>query len=154
VLVLGVGAALSDSAEPTIVWLEFPAPRPFPAADRSVLILLCDYLQRVLARARAYDEQRTVALALQRSILGPPNLPAGFAARYEPASDTLEVGGDWYDVIALPNGRIGVVVGDVVGRGLLPPRSWDSCAARGAHCCWKTTAPLRFSPHWTNSPSW
>jgi PAS domain S-box-containing protein len=116
--VLGVGAALSDSAEPAIVWLEFPAPRPFPAADRSVLTLLCDYLQRVLARARAYDEQRTVALALQRSILGPTDLPAGFAARYEPASDTLEVGGDWYDVIALPNGGIGVVVGDVVGRGL------------------------------------
>jgi PAS domain S-box-containing protein len=116
--VLGVGAVISDSAEPTIVWLEFPEPRPFPAADRSLLTLLCDYLQRALARARAYDEQRTVALALQRSILGPTGLPAGFAARYEPASDTLEVGGDWYDVIALPDGRIGVVVGDVVGRGL------------------------------------
>jgi serine phosphatase RsbU (regulator of sigma subunit) len=109
---------ISDSAEPTIVWLEFPGPRPFPAADRSLLTLLCSYLQRALARARAYDEQRTVALALQRSILGPTDLPAGFAARYEPASDTLEVGGDWYDVIALPDGRIGVVVGDVVGRGL------------------------------------
>jgi serine phosphatase RsbU (regulator of sigma subunit) len=116
--VLGVGAALSDSAEPTVVWLDFPAPRPFSAADRSLLTLLCDYLQRALARARAYDEQRAVALALQRSILGPTDLPAGFAARYEPASDTLEVGGDWYDVIALPHGRIGVVVGDVVGRGL------------------------------------
>ncbi|MDQ4103009.1 MAG: SpoIIE family protein phosphatase, partial [Actinomycetota bacterium] len=73
---------------------------------------------QALARARAYDEQRTVALALQRSLLGPTDLPAGLAARYEPASDTLEVGGDWYDVIALPDGRIGVVVGDVVGRGL------------------------------------
>ena len=116
--VLGVGAVISDGAEPTIVWLELAGPRPFPAADRSLLTLLCGYLQRALARARAYDEQRTVALALQRSILGPTDLPAGFAARYEPASDTLEVGGDWYDVIALPDGRIGVVVGDVVGRGL------------------------------------
>ncbi|MDQ2791983.1 MAG: SpoIIE family protein phosphatase [Actinomycetota bacterium] len=116
--VLGVSAAISDSAEPTIVWLEFPEPRPFPAADRSLLTLLCGYLQQALARARAYDEQRTVALALQRAILGPSDLPAGFAARYEPVSDTLEVGGDWYDVIALPGGRIGVVVGDVVGRGL------------------------------------
>ncbi len=116
--VLGVGAVISDSAEPTIVWLELAGPRPFPAADRSLLTLLCGYLQRALARTRAYDEQRTVALALQRSILGPTDLPAGFAARYEPASDTLEVGGDWYDVITLPDGRIGVVVGDVVGRGL------------------------------------
>jgi PAS domain S-box-containing protein len=116
--VLGVSVAISESAEPTVVWLEFPGPRPFTAADRSLLILLCGYLQQALARAGAYDEQRTVALALQRSILGPSDLPAGFAARYEPASDTLEVGGDWYDVIALPDGQIGVVVGDVVGRGL------------------------------------
>ncbi|MGH3784820.1 MAG: SpoIIE family protein phosphatase [Pseudonocardiaceae bacterium] len=116
--VLGVGAAISDSTQPAIVWLEFPGPRPFRAADRSMLNLLCGFLQRALTRARAHDEQRTVALALQRSILGPSDLPAGFAARYEPASDTLEVGGDWYDVIALTGGRIGVVVGDVVGRGL------------------------------------
>ena len=38
--------------------------------------------------------------------------------RYEPATGSLEVGGDWYDVIDLPDGRYGVVVGDVVGRGL------------------------------------
>jgi serine phosphatase RsbU (regulator of sigma subunit) len=45
-------------------------------------------------------------------------LPEGFAVHYEPASGTLEVGGDWYDVVDLPGGRYGVVVGDVVGRGL------------------------------------
>ncbi|MGH3786710.1 MAG: SpoIIE family protein phosphatase [Pseudonocardiaceae bacterium] len=116
--IFGVGTALSDGAEPAIVWLDFSAPRSFPSADRSLLTLLCSYLRQALTRARAYDEQRTVALALQRSLLGPTELPAGFAARYEPASDTLEVGGDWYDVIALSDGRIGVVVGDVVGRGL------------------------------------
>jgi serine phosphatase RsbU (regulator of sigma subunit) len=59
-----------------------------------------------------------VALALQRSILGPTDLPPGFAVRYEPAG-TLEVGGDWYDVVVFPDGRYGLVVGDVVGRGLL-----------------------------------
>jgi len=67
------------------------------------------------ARAQFFTE---VAVTLQRAVLGPPTLPAGFAVHYEPASGTLEVGGDWYDVVDLPGGRYGVVVGDVVGRGL------------------------------------
>jgi serine phosphatase RsbU (regulator of sigma subunit) len=66
-------------------------------------------------RARFYAE---VAVTLQRSILGPTVLPAGFAVHYAPATGTLEVGGDWYDVVDLPDGLYGVVVGDVVGRGL------------------------------------
>jgi serine phosphatase RsbU (regulator of sigma subunit) len=59
-----------------------------------------------------------VAVTLQRAVLGPTALPEGFAVHYEPATGTLEVGGDWYDVIDLPEGRYGVVVGDVVGTGL------------------------------------
>jgi serine phosphatase RsbU (regulator of sigma subunit) len=67
------------------------------------------------ARAQFFTE---VAVTLQRAVLGPTQLPEGFAVHYEPASGTLEVGGDWYDVVDLPDGRHGVVVGDVVGRGL------------------------------------
>jgi serine phosphatase RsbU (regulator of sigma subunit) len=67
------------------------------------------------ARAQYFTE---VAVTLQRAVLGPTVLPEGFAVLYEPASGTLEVGGDWYDVVDLPGGRYGVVVGDVVGRGL------------------------------------
>jgi serine phosphatase RsbU (regulator of sigma subunit) len=59
-----------------------------------------------------------VAVTLQRAVLGPTVLPEGFAVHYEPATGTLEVGGDWYDVIDLPEGGYGVVVGDVVGTGL------------------------------------
>ena len=66
-------------------------------------------------RAQFFTE---VAVTLQRAVLGPTQLPAGFAVHYEPASGTLEVGGDWYDLVDLPDGRYGVVVGDVVGRGL------------------------------------
>ena len=55
---------------------------------------------------------------MQRAVLGPTVLPDGFAVHYQPAAGTLEVGGDWYDVVDLPDGRYGVVVGDVVGRGL------------------------------------
>jgi serine phosphatase RsbU (regulator of sigma subunit) len=67
------------------------------------------------ARARFYSE---VAVTLQRAVLGPTALPPGFAVRYEPAAHSLEVGGDWYDVVDLADDRYGVVVGDVVGRGL------------------------------------
>jgi Stage II sporulation protein E (SpoIIE)/PAS fold len=67
------------------------------------------------ARAQFFTE---VAVTLQRAVLGPTVLPQGFAVHYEPASGTLEVGGDWYDVVDLPDGQYGVVVGDVVGRGL------------------------------------
>jgi serine phosphatase RsbU (regulator of sigma subunit) len=67
------------------------------------------------ARAQFFTD---VAVTLQRAVLGPTVLPAGFAVHYEPATGTLEVGGDWYDVVDLPDGQYGVVVGDVVGRGL------------------------------------
>ncbi|MFD2416812.1 SpoIIE family protein phosphatase [Amycolatopsis pigmentata] len=116
--VTGIGAPISDEFDLVLVWLEFSGRRPFPAAERALLVQLCAHLQRALGRARAFDDQRKVALTLQRSLLGPAGLPDAFAVRYEPASATLEVGGDWYDVVSLPSGRYGVVVGDVVGRGL------------------------------------
>lgn len=70
--------------------------------------------------ARRSTVERTAAAALQRSLI-PTRLPAvpglEFGARYLPA-DEGGVGGDWYDVFILPDGRVGVVMGDVVGRGL------------------------------------
>jgi PAS domain S-box-containing protein len=114
----GVGAPVSDGVQAALVWLEFASPRSFPSFDRALLVQLCAHLQRALTRSRAYEEQRQVALTLQRSILGPTDLPAGLAVRYEPAGAALEVGGDWYDVVELPEGRCAVVVGDVPGRGL------------------------------------
>jgi serine phosphatase RsbU (regulator of sigma subunit) len=84
--------------------------------------VVTDTRRRAEERAEL-DRARTnfftdVAVTLQRAVLGPTALPDGFAVHYEPASGTLEVGGDWYDVVDLPDGRYGVVVGDVVGRGL------------------------------------
>ena len=100
------------------VWVDVDAARPFSAEDRALLALLCGYLGQALHRVHQTDQQRETALALQRAILGPARLPAGFAARYEPANRPLEVGGDWYDIVELPDGRIGIVVGDCVGHGL------------------------------------
>jgi PAS domain S-box-containing protein len=69
---------------------------------------------------RAQREHR-IAETLQRSLL-PERLPqipgVLLAARYVPATEDMEVGGDWYDVVPLPNGNIGLAVGDVAGHGL------------------------------------
>lgn len=70
--------------------------------------------------ARLYHRERRIALALRRSLL-PKSLtvPPGveIARRYLPAGDTTQVGGDWYDVVALPGGRVALVVGDATGHG-------------------------------------
>jgi len=74
------------------------------------------------ARARRlYDSQRTIARVLQQSLLAdepPQDGRFDVASCYLPAVDTLEVGGDWHDTFCIGDGRIGVVVGDVVGRGI------------------------------------
>ena len=76
-------------------------------------------MEEKLSRAAAADHE--VAETLQRSLL-PESLPAidgvELEARYLPASRGAAIGGDWYDAIELDDGRVAVVVGDVVGHGL------------------------------------
>ncbi len=69
---------------------------------------------------RLYQQQRQVALTLQRSLMGsPPEIPGiETASRYLPATQGAGVGGDWFDLIPLGAGRVGVLIGDVMGRGL------------------------------------
>jgi PAS domain S-box-containing protein len=114
----GAGIALEHPEGPMVLWLDLDERRPFTDQDELLLSLLAGHLAQGLSRAHQIDQQRETALALQRAILGPASLPAGFAVRYEPAARPLEVGGDWYDTVSLPDGRIGIVVGDCVGRGL------------------------------------
>ncbi|NEC65313.1 SpoIIE family protein phosphatase [Streptomyces sp. SID9727] len=101
-----------------VLWIDLGEQRPFTGEDQLLLSLLAGHIAQGLVRAHQIDQQRETAIALQRAILGPSSLPDGFAVRYEPATRPLEVGGDWYDTIALPDGRTGIVVGDCVGRGL------------------------------------
>jgi hypothetical protein len=76
---------------------------------------------RLFQALRRESQQRAVAEQLQRSLLPDP-LPdvsgLRLAARSRPMNSAMRVGGDWYDVIALPAGNVGVVVGDVMGHDL------------------------------------
>ncbi|MFE5396182.1 SpoIIE family protein phosphatase [Streptomyces sp. NPDC056568] len=115
----GAGITVSHPEGSMVLWIDLGEHRPFAGEeDRLLLSLLAGQLAQGLARAYQIDQQRETAIALQRSILGPSDLPEGFAVRYEPATRPLEVGGDWYDTVRLQDGRIGIVVGDCVGRGL------------------------------------
>ena len=96
-------------------------PRNFDAEMVDVLRLLADRVGLAIARTRVYEGERRIAQELQHSLL-PKRLPAipgvALAARYRPGDDGATVGGDWYDAVALPGGRVALAIGDVVGRGI------------------------------------
>jgi anti-sigma regulatory factor (Ser/Thr protein kinase)/putative methionine-R-sulfoxide reductase with GAF domain len=95
------------------------SPRKFTEDDAELLHLVADRVA-LATQARLNEADRSAAIALQNSLL-PGRLPQlhglEFAARYVPG-EAGGVGGDWYDVFSLPSGRLCVVMGDVVGRGL------------------------------------
>ncbi len=97
-------------------------PRTFGQRDLAVLQLAAARAAPAIERARlfsAFEHEHRMAMLLQRSLLPralPDAMGINIAARYLPARD--EVGGDWYDVIELPRGLIGLAIGDVVGHGI------------------------------------
>ena len=117
--VLGAPLTAADGVDLGFVQLTDRIRGEFTADDKAVLTQLAGVASAVVEKGQLLHRQTEVALTLQRSILGPTRLPPGFAVRYEPAAGSLEVGGDWYDVVSLPDDGVGIVVGDVVGRGLL-----------------------------------
>lgn len=112
------GIALQHPEGVLVVWIDLTEQRPFTLEDQTLLSVLAGRLGQGLQRVHQVDQQRETALALQHAILGPADLPNGFAVRYEAATRPLQVGGDWYDVVDLEDGRIALVVGDCVGHGL------------------------------------
>ncbi|MEV1026223.1 SpoIIE family protein phosphatase [Streptomyces sp. NPDC050264] len=92
--------------------------KEFTDADRNLCIGLSGIVAQSLQRAMLFDEERDLAKSLQATML-PRGIPevadSEVAVRYHAAWGGRDVGGDFYDVIALPRGRIGVVVGDVQG---------------------------------------
>ncbi|MFG3705197.1 GAF domain-containing SpoIIE family protein phosphatase [Micromonospora sp. NPDC047670] len=103
-----------------ITLINGPARRHF---DDSDLLIAEDVGRRVgqaIGNSRRYGQQRHVAHVLQHSML--PRLPATddleLAARYQPAADRVEVGGDWYDAFRQPGGDLIAAIGDVAGHDI------------------------------------
>jgi len=95
--------------------------RRFDAYDIEIGMEFANRAAIFMDNAQRYSRERATGLTLQRSML-----PTGLSApssvevrhRYLPGSKLIEVGGDWYESIALPGGRVALVVGDVAGHGV------------------------------------
>ncbi len=98
-----------------------PGYRAFDAYDQEIGMDFASRAAMFIDNARRYNREHATALTLQRSLL-----PTGLSApssvdvrhRYLPGSKLIEVGGDWYESIALPGARVALVVGDVAGHGV------------------------------------
>jgi GAF domain-containing protein len=98
-----------------------PGYRRFDAYDVEIGMDFAARAAIVIDNARRFSRERATALTLQRSLL--PNRlthPSSVEVRhrYLPGSKLVEVGGDWYESIALPGGRVALIVGDVAGHGV------------------------------------
>jgi len=95
--------------------------RRFDAYDVEIGVDFAARAAMFIDNARRYSREHATALTLQRSML-PTGLsyPSSVEVRhrYLPGSKLIEVGGDWYESIALPGGRVALVVGDVAGHGV------------------------------------
>ncbi|MFC0042139.1 SpoIIE family protein phosphatase [Actinomadura rayongensis] len=100
----------------------FTRPREITDEERVFLEALAGQCAFALERAMLFEREHRTAEQLQRSLLPSdlPQLPGMvLAARYSPATRHVQVGGDWYDVFKLPDDRLAIAVGDVMGKGVL-----------------------------------
>jgi PAS domain S-box-containing protein len=96
-------------------------PGPYYDADLQLVSDLASRAAMYIDNARLYAREHDAAVTLQRSLL-PQAIPdvAGLdiAYRYQPANPSAEAGGDWFDVIDLPDGQVALVIGDVTGHNI------------------------------------
>jgi serine phosphatase RsbU (regulator of sigma subunit)/anti-sigma regulatory factor (Ser/Thr protein kinase) len=104
-----------------IVCTRSEAHRAFDAYDVEIGTDFAARAALYIDNARRYSRERATALTLQRSML-PTGLTAPSSVeirhRYLPGNQLIEVGGDWYEAISLPGGRVALIVGDVAGHGV------------------------------------
>ncbi|MFK0049302.1 SpoIIE family protein phosphatase [Streptomyces sp. NPDC090741] len=90
----------------------------FTAEERNLLVALGSGIAQSLQRAILFEQEHDLAEGLQRAML-PRRIPevpgARIAVRYRAARMGRDIGGDWYDVVPLGEGRVGVMIGDVEG---------------------------------------
>ncbi|GAA0655310.1 SpoIIE family protein phosphatase [Kitasatospora atroaurantiaca] len=98
--------------------VSFDDDRRLDADERTLLSTLGGLVAQSLARARLHDAEHELAAGLQRVMLPRtvPSVPGvTTSVRYLAAGSGLQIGGDWYDVVPLPGGHVGLVIGDVQG---------------------------------------
>jgi GAF domain-containing protein/anti-sigma regulatory factor (Ser/Thr protein kinase) len=103
-------------------FLRHPGRRPFDVRDAATATEVVARGAVHLDNARLHRQESRAAATLQRSMMPsrPPKLPGvRIAHRYMPGDRQAQVGGDWFDAIQLPGGRVALIVGDVMGHGLL-----------------------------------
>lgn len=105
----------------TVTLISAGSGRHFGERDLSLAEELARQVESVVERARIFDRQQQISHTLQRGLL-PERFPQitgwSFGARYLPAAEEAEVGGDWFDVIRLSEDSVALVVGDVEGHDL------------------------------------
>ena len=101
--------------------LSFAVDRDFDANEQAFLAALAAQVTQAMKRALKFQVQQTTSELLQRSLM-PESIPElidlAMGAYYEPGGSGVDVGGDWYDVIPLSDGRVVVALGDVMGKGV------------------------------------
>ncbi|WP_256725956.1 SpoIIE family protein phosphatase [Streptomyces sp. IMTB 2501] len=124
--------------------ISFGRPRVLDDDEQTLLTVLSGLIAQALERAGLYDEATTRARTLQRSLLPQalPELPeVTTAARYQPAKQGADVGGDWYDVIPLSAARVALVIGDVMGHGMA-----EAATMGGLRTAVRTLSELELPP--------
>jgi PAS domain S-box-containing protein len=119
---------------------------PDRSFDQDDVDMVADLARRaalVMDNVRLYQQEHTVADTLQRSLL--PDIPqiAGIeaAAHYVSASSAADVGGDFYDLLELPDGSVGIVVGDVVGHDVAAAAVMGHLRGLIRACLWEAEDP-------------
>ncbi|MET8952001.1 SpoIIE family protein phosphatase [Streptomyces sp. NPDC004393] len=99
----------------------YERPHLFSSEERTLFTAMSGMVAQAMERARLFDAEHRQAHEFQRGLLPRtlPGLPVvSTAARYQPAGEGMDVGGDWYDVIPLSSERVALVIGDVMGHGM------------------------------------
>ena len=112
---------LADDRAIGALLLSFGEPLLFDDDLQAFLAAVAALVAQAMKRALAFRDQQTVSELLQRSLM-PESIPEldglAMGAYYEPGGSGVEVGGDWYDVLPLRDGRVVVTLGDVMGKGV------------------------------------